>query len=55
MPSTREDKKRLDEACSQLKKAVKSKDTSRIIAEEEELRRMLDTLDPAGNSGQGTF
>ncbi len=52
---TREDRKRLDEACSQLKKAVKSKDTSRIIAEEEELRRMLDTLDPAGNSGQGTF
>ena len=46
----REDRKRLDEACSRLKKAMKNKDASRMAAEAEELRRMLDTLDPEGKA-----
>ncbi len=45
---SREDRKRLDEACARLKKAVKSRDGARVAAEADELRRMLDTLDPQG-------
>ncbi|MDO4740153.1 MAG: molecular chaperone DnaK [Eubacteriales bacterium] len=43
---SREDRKRLDEVCSRLKKAVKSKDGVRIAQECEALSQMLDTLAP---------
>jgi len=44
----REDRKRLDEACSRLKKAMKSKDGARISQECDALSQMLDTLSTQG-------
>jgi len=43
---SREDRKRLDEACSRLKKAMKSKDGARISQECSALAQMLDALGP---------